>query len=345
MLDIHIKPALTSRFSNIEQMSPYWVTHSQAWAKVIENSFPHIKAYFVSDKKDIGSDSSFLPLYKIRRPLVKDSWISIPFSTVCDPVLKNGTQAGPFLNALLDNPMLRNNQIEIRSSKLLAGVDRFITYTNYANHQIILDESEEEIFKRFHKKSVQPRIRKALSSGLNLRMGTNTRDVETFYTLYCIMRREQGLPPQPYRFFKNMWDILYPIGNLELLLAEDNGKVISGCWAIKNKWLYSFEYLARAGRNDKKRCTYFLNWHGIKNAIKQNIKIVTFARTSVKNTGLDLYKRSWGTVAMPYYDYKFPGQPEKNREDLYCYQIIKKYSPILPLPLFKFLGRIIYRYI
>jgi len=141
-----------------------------------------------------------------------------------------------------------------------------------------------------------------------------------------------------------MWNELYPHNHLELLLAEYDNKVVARMWILKNRWLYSFEYLARPCKNDRLRCAHFLYWYGIKRAIGSNIPVVSFGRTSARNNGLDLFKRRWGTRVVPYCDLVYPST-EEDREDKLLFRIMKKVTPALPLPLFRMLGEIIYRII
>lgn len=331
-------------FEAVPEKSPFWINHTKAWATVIEKTFPHIKGYIVADSQTINHESSFLPVYRINKPL-KKSWLSIPFATISDPVIKNESDAASLLNVLKNHPLTQKSQIELRFNSLPKGISGFFSNSGYVNHQIVLDGNEDEIFRRFHKKSVQPRIKQSISSGLIMKDGTTMADVLVFYDIYAKMRKEQGLPPQPFSFFKNMWNELYPLGNIDLIMAQYEGKIVAASWALKNSWLYSFEYLARAGRIDKLRCAYFLNWNGIKKAINDGIKIVSFARTSARNSGLDQYKRGWGTEVIPYYDLSYPCAQDKFREDKIIYKTVRKISPLLPMPLFKALGEIIYRFI
>lgn len=341
----YLKDVKSFEYEDVPEKSPFWINHTKAWATVLEKTFPHIKGYIVADSQTINSDSSFLPVYRINKPLNKKFWLSIPFATISDPILKNESDACSLLITLKNHPLTHKSQIELRFNSQPKGISGFFSNSGYVNHQIVLDGDEDEIFRRFHKKSVQPRIKQSISSGLIMKNGTTMADVVVFYEIYAKMRKEQGLPPQPFSFFKNMWNELYPSGNLDLILAQYEGQIVAGSWALKNRWHYSFEYLARAGRNDKLRCAYFLNWNGIKKAINDGIKIVSFARTSAKNHGLDQYKRGWGTEVIPYYDLTYPCAQDKFREDRIVYKAVKKISPVLPMPLFKALGEIIYRFI
>lgn len=281
-------------YSTIPEYKPFWVTHSKHWAKVIEKSFSQIKAYIASDNRVINSENSFLPLYQIKRPFNKTSWLSIPYATISDPVLNKGTSATQFLNLLTSHNLTQNCKIELRTLSAIQNTHNFNISNGYQNHLLDINATEDEIFSRFHRTAVQVHIRKSLESGLTIKTGASLKNVGDFYRIYIQMRKELHLPPQPFLFFKNMWNELHSNNHVELLLAEHDHKVVAGMWVLKNRWLYSFEYLARACKNDRLGCSHFLYWQGIKRAIRSNIPVASFGRSSVRNTGLDLFKRLVG---------------------------------------------------
>ena len=340
-MNYYIEPTSAFEYAAFAENAPFWVTHTKAWSTVLERSFPHIRGYIAADSKIIGPDTTFLPVFRVKSPLKKPSWVSIPFSTVCDPVLKDKGDAEGLFRSLSEHPVISRNRVEIRSRQPLLKTGLFTPSSGYVNHQLRLDREEDEIFRSFHRTAVQVHIRKSLASGVTLKLGTSLQDVVLFYKIYITMRREIGLPPQPFRFFKNMWSWLSP-DNVELLLAEHEGKVVSGMWVLKNRWLYSFEYLARAGSCDKLRCGHFLYWQGIRRALQSKTAYVSFGRTSARNTGLDQFKRRWGTEVVSYHDYIYPDTIGKAREDRYVYKIIRSSAQRLPLPAFRLLGEIIY---
>lgn len=345
MSDLFLDPVSAFNTSDVPENMPFWVSHTMHWAKIIENSFPQIKAYFAADKKIFNSETSFLPVYRIKRPFNRICWLSIPYTSICDPVLNGGASIEMFMKFLNTHSLTQKCKIELRTSTPLQETYGYSVHSDYLTHFLHLDGNENEVFKRFHRTAVQAHIRKSLESGINLRLGSSLKDVEDFYHIYIQMRKEICLPPQPFLFFKNMWTELNPHNHIELLLAEYNRKVIAGMWVLKNRWFYSFEYLARAGKNDRFRCTHFLYWQGIRRAIESKIPIVSFCRTSARNTGLDLFKRRWGTDVVPCYDLIYPDSEVKPREENTLFKIMQKISPALPLPLFRLLGEIIYRHI
>jgi hypothetical protein len=344
MDNFFLEPVSSFEYKSLPENAPLWVTHTKKWADVLEKTYPQIKGYIAADSRTIGPDCSFMPIYRIKRLYNRTSWLSIPYSTISDPVF-NGTSSGiSILKAITSHPLTHNCKIEIRALNQLQYPSDFLQKSEYLCHQLFLNKSEDEIFRSFHRTAVQVHIRKSLESGLRLKIASSLNDVMQFYQIYVKMRKELGLPPQPFAFYKNMWNELNP-HNIELLIAEYEGRAVAGMWIIKNRWLYSFEYLARACKNDKMRCAHFLYWHGIKRALQSNTAVVSFSRTSSKNTGLLEFKRRWGTVELPYLDLSYPAIHCKIREEQFIFRIMKKLSPKLSSPLFQLLGEIIYRFI
>lgn len=347
MSNFFFKPASDYEYCISNETEPYWVTHTNSWVRVIEQSFSHIKGYILSDNSKITDNTSFLPVYRIKLPLNRVNWVSIPYSTVSDPILKDQSLAAPLYRALLDNTSATKCKIEIRTMahSNLTEMERFQGYRGYISHQLYLDGDEDEIFRRFHKKSVQVLIKKSQCTGTVLKEGISLSDVAIFYDLYVRTRKELGLPPQPFRFFRNMWNELHPKNYMDLLMAENNGKIVAAVWALKNNWFYSFEYIGRAEHRDDTNSAHFLYWNGIKKALAAKAKVVSFARTSMKNNGLNRFKLNWGTVPVPYVDFTYPFDSIKSREDQHLYKLVKKIGPALPLPFFRMLGEVIYRFI
>ena len=249
------------------------------------------------------------------------------------------------MKLLSTHSLTKKSKIELRTTTPLQNTYGYSVFNGYINHFLHIKENEDEIFKRFHRTAIQVHTRKSLESGIRLKTGASLKDVNDFYRIYIQMRKELCLPPQPFLFFKNMWTELNPHYHIELLLVEYNREIIAGMWILKNRWLYSFEYLARPCKNDHLRCTHFLYWQGINRAIESRIAVVSFSRTSSMNSGLDLFKRRWGTDVVLYHDLVYPACEVKPRDDKPLFKIMQKISPSLPLPIFRFLGEIIYKHI
>src|SRR5437870_3042075 len=64
-------------------------------------------------------------------------------------------------------------------------------------HTVDLLPKQDEIFRRFHKDSIQRKIRRAERERLTYEEGRSDALLENFYQLLLRTRRRQSLPPHP----------------------------------------------------------------------------------------------------------------------------------------------------
>jgi lipid II:glycine glycyltransferase (peptidoglycan interpeptide bridge formation enzyme) len=149
--------------------------------------------------------------------------------------------------------------------------------------------------KRFHRSCVRQRINRAEKSGIQVTQGNSEKDLKRFYRLYLKTRRRLLLPPQPYRFIRTIWQKLYPLGFLTLLLATHKDQTIGAVMLLKFKHRVSAEYAAFDEDFLHMSPNHLLFWMSIKKAQEEGYHVFDFGRTSPDNQGLMDFKRRWGT--------------------------------------------------
>ena len=83
-----------------------------------------------------------------------------------------------------------------------------------------------------------------MKSNLRLKVADDESDLIAFYRLYIRTRKQIGLPPQPYIFFKMLWNTSFQSGRIALLLAEKDKEIIAGVIIFKFRKRVSAEYAA-----------------------------------------------------------------------------------------------------
>jgi lipid II:glycine glycyltransferase (peptidoglycan interpeptide bridge formation enzyme) len=123
-----------------------------------------------------------------------------------------------------------------------------------------------------------------------MRMGTDLNDPSAFYTLYLRMRTQKGLLPQPFSFFRSVWEKLIERNQGDLYLAEYEGRTVAALLILIYNRLASYEY----GATDVSRLSlapsHFLLWEAIQRSRRQGCIRFDFGRTSSDNKGLLLFK-------------------------------------------------------
>ena len=70
--------------------------------------------------------------------------------------------------------------------------------------------------------AIKRAVNKAARMGVEVRQAESEDQLRAWYALYLDTMRWHAVPPRPYRFFKNCWELLRPHGLMRLLLAEQH---------------------------------------------------------------------------------------------------------------------------
>ena len=306
-----IDPITDSRWDTFVTNHPFgWITHLSGWKKLLEESFKTMSGYCLVLQD--GSENTIraaLPLFKVESWLKGNRLVSIPFATICDPLVSTPEEMKELFRMLVAlTNSLGVSKVEIRAhaSASLLEEARFSRDTVFKSHFIHLDRDPEELKQSFHKKTVQKRIEQAVSSRLLSRLGNSEADLRKFYQLHLLTRRRLGLPPQPYSFFQKLWEIFSPSDQLSLLLAEHDKRIIGGLILLKFKNRVSAEVLASDVCVRSMHPDHFLYWEAIKLAFHEGYKIFDFGRTSITNLSLMEFKDRWGTTTKDLPQFYYP---------------------------------------
>lgn len=272
--------------------------HTIAWKDVLENSFPHIRANCLMLRdRSIKCIEAALPLYLVKSRLIGNRLVSVPFGTLCDPLLCNSEQFKALLDCVFDLKEkfnCRKVELKIFKSANMVEDERLSIRCTHKHHYLNLDEDFEKITKRF-KRTVRQAVRKAKESGLEVIEGETDDDLKAFYKLYMKTRKRNFVPSQPYRFFKNLWKQFFADKLLSLILVKKEGQIIGGGIVIKFKDRATLEFLASDSDFLSVRPNHLLAYAAIKSAHEEQYTIFDFGRTAPEDTGLMRFKKYWGT--------------------------------------------------
>jgi lipid II:glycine glycyltransferase (peptidoglycan interpeptide bridge formation enzyme) len=143
-------------------------------------------------------------------------------------------------------------------------------------------------------------IARAEREGVVVRRADARADLaEVFYDLHLRTRRRQGVPVQPHRFFRLLWDGLLEPGLGTLLLAYAGATPVAG--AVFLAWNGTVVY--KFGASDPAywhlRPNNLLFWEAIRAACERGDHRFDFGRTELENAGLRAFKSGWGAREEP----------------------------------------------
>jgi CelD/BcsL family acetyltransferase involved in cellulose biosynthesis len=347
-----IDPCNDVRWDSFVENHPYgWLTHLSSWGEILVRSFPHMKGYYLAltDSSD-GAILAALPAYEVKSRILGRRLVSIPFATLADPLVTSPIEFNILAEALLHLAHdLRVDHVEIRTlhaSPLIAD-QRMESQLAYKHHYLVLGQDPEELKRSFHRSCVRQRISKALESNLVLKVGKSEEDLKKLYILYRMTRKKIGLPPQPYIFFKMIWETLYPECRVDLLLAEKHQKTVAGLLLFKFKERVSAEFAVMDQEYHDESPNHFLFWEAIKRSTSEGYKVFDFGRTASSNHSLLTFKERWGTTVTDLPVFYYP-QGAHNQsaawENSMPYGLLRKMCMVAPNCLLEQIGHFCYKH-
>jgi CelD/BcsL family acetyltransferase involved in cellulose biosynthesis len=290
------------------------IYHLAGWKRLLEGCFPHIRGTVLAlmDGEEIRSA---LPLYEVRSWLLGNRLVSIPYATICDPLVSGIQDASVLLDAADALRRNRNSSfLEVRTFNTAPLLHKRLSGCIFHKcHEIPLSEDPARVEKTF-RANIRQRIRKTAKGTLRLRVGTSREDICSLYRLNLKTRKRLGLPPQPFSFFEALREIFAPEGKVEILSAERNGKAIAAVLLYKYKDRVSAEFTATDWTQIQFHPVHFLYWEAIRRACAEGFRVFDLGRTDPDNEGLLHFKDSWGTRIVNLSSFYYPRLRSNSRK-------------------------------
>lgn len=319
----------------------YSFFHTSGWAKVISESYNYEPLYFA--KIDNSELTELIPIMSIKSFLTGRRGVSLPFTDYCPIITFKRDHLKELFKAITKyGEKTKWKTIEFRSNGINLLDKTSSLY--YYRHELKLEKNYQEIIAKF-RKSTKRNIKKAIKEGVKVKMFNTLESVIKFYRLNTLTRRYHGLPPQPYSFFKKLYEHIISVKKGFVALAFYQNKVIAGniylCFGKKAIYKYgaskrSYQHL---------RANNLIMWESIKWLAENEFDSLCFGITDPKNQGLLQFKRGWNTreEAVSYYKYNIVKDcfvTEKPRFNL-SYNSFR----YMPTPILQIAGKILYRHV
>jgi len=335
-----------SRFIESHPLSS--VYHHAGWHRVIEKTYGYKASYCVIDGKEgIGAA---LPFVLTRSLPLGRRLVSYPYSDACDPLVRDRGEMEAIARKIDEIRVERHiGSAEIRTYRLMENLPdlAYPGKTSYCNYTLDLRRDGKLLFRSFHKDCVQRAIKKAQKSSVRVVEGRTAADLMEFYRLHTATRKRLGVPVQPFKFFRNLWEILHPPGIASLLLARDGGTTIAGVVQLKFKDTVYYKFAASESRFLSKKPNHLIIWRMIEDAQKEGYRCLDFGRTFTGDSGLMQWKARWGAERKDF-RYIYPGtsaisrfSQEGNRTNAILSGILKR----MPRFVVRASGELFYRYL
>ena len=347
-----IDPLSDRRWDAFVEDHPFgWLCHLSGWKEVLDRSFRHMKAHYLVLL--LGNEiHAALPVFEVRSWLTGNRLVSIPFATICDPLVSSDDELAQLVEAVIGlsrKRMIKSIEIRTLESWPHFGGSPLNVGGKYKHHYIPLKKSPDELMKSFHRSCVRQRISRAMNSGIEVSAGKTESDLRDFYRLHVLSRKRLCLPPQPYAFIKSLFDIFHPDGRANLILGKKDGNPIAALLLLRFKGRVSAEYAVYDDSYLNISPIHLLFWEAIRTASEDGFKVFDFGRTLPLNTNLMDFKDRWGTVVsdMPQFHYPSSGAlaGDGGREGTLGYKLIRKVCRNTPDFALHHIGNFCYRHL
>ncbi|MGA1825066.1 MAG: lipid II:glycine glycyltransferase FemX [bacterium] len=318
--------------------------HIAGWIRTIQETYSFKPLLFVSKNRS-GEICGVFPCFYVKSVLTGTRIISLPFSDYCGPLFYDKSLEREVLLEII-----KKNAHQIKYMEIRGPVEQdscFICHNYYKRTILNLNSDFLKKKKTLKRRTIQYSIRKAKRNGVVIREENTLRGIEEFYRLNILTRKKHGIPHQPMKFFKKMFNHMISQGYGFILLAIYDSKVVAATifFTFKKSVYYKYnasdpQYLYAVTPN------HLLIWKAFEKAFHAGYRFFAFGRTSPENAGLMRYKEMWGgeSFDLPYFYYpKIKGIKVKNESGLY-YNMLTNIWQSLPNSISAKLGPVIYKY-
>jgi hypothetical protein len=321
----------------------YSFFHSSAWAKVLSDSYNYSPQYLFSLQEN--KINLLIPFMNISNYLTGKRGVCLPFTDYCDPIINCDIRKDDIFPYIIEYAKKsRWKYLEIRGSDFLFSNIKPSTY--FYGHTLSLSEDEDQLFSKFSK-NTKRNIKKALGEiDLKIILSNSLESMKEYFNLHCITRKRHSLPPQPFYFFKNIYEHILSKNLGFVVLASYKNVVVGGAvyFHFGDKAIYKYG----ASNLDYKeiRPNNLIMWEAIKWYSQNGYKHFCLGRTDPENSGLRRFKTGWGTEekVINYYKYDLKSNTFVSDMGLVSNkqsQLFKK----MPRSLLKIIGNKFYKYV
>ena len=295
-----------SGFAILELADPRWADfmarqpsatafHHPNWARLIADCYG-FRAFAVTTSDATGEIRAGLPVIEVRHIRGEPKWVTLPFTDYCPPLVPAPPEETDLLGALQGASKAAGIQrVEVRAP--LEGASS--VSRGALRHVIALEGDPAAVYSHF-RRSVRKNILRAGRMGVTIRPAERPEDlVDTFYRLHLRTRRRFGVPIQPRRFFRMLWESMIRTGLGSVFIAEASGRPVAAEVLLSWNGTAISKYSASDEREWSLRANSLITWHLIKTSCEHGSQWFDFGRTDAGNEGLRAFKLSWGAAEEP----------------------------------------------
>lgn len=292
-----IVPLNSDAWINFIQSDPQaTIFHHPSWLLTISQVYGY-QAYGLAVENSVGELSAALPVAFVSSLITGKRWIAYPFSDFCYPLYRSDSDLA-LLTGFIQNHCHQESDHPIEVRWALPNASAFTYVSDSVIHFLRLTADFDQVARSIHPMH-RRNVKLAEKNGIQIRQGNSLEELKAFYRLHLETRRRQGVPVQPWRFFRHLWENVISNGKGFTILAFSGGVCIAGAVFLLYNETVTYKFGASLQDAWHFKPNNLIFWNAIKWGCENNFVQFDFGKTDTKNSGLREFKSRWGATEQP----------------------------------------------
>lgn len=311
----------------VEESEEGKIYHLGQWGELLKKVHGH-KLIYLEEEKGV------FPLALVKSFIFGNRLISLPFADYGGPCAVDFSSAEKLiLKADKEARKLNVDFLEVRTpaEKYFSLFEKqgFKKRENdYLSFVVDLSPELETLWEGIGLKN-RNMIKRAENGGVRIKEVQDESSLKIFYGLYLKTMKRLGSPPQPYDFFREIFQRFLP-NNVIILLADINDKAIAGGLFFVYKDTIHHAYSCSLREGFVPGTNNLICWQAIRLAKNWGLKLLDLGRTR-PGAGNLAFKKEWGgkRISQPYF-YKFYKKELEERQEIKYKKFSEIWARLLP---------------
>jgi CelD/BcsL family acetyltransferase involved in cellulose biosynthesis len=315
--------------------------HLPEWSEAVSQTYG-FPSFVLAMRGVDGGFLAGLPVMEVRDIVGRRRLVSLPFTDHCPPLHAANVDPADFARSLVHWQAAGGVPgLEVRAA--LPSVEGALTQTVGTRHLVHLGPDSEALFRGLHRNRIQKRVRRAREYGVEVTLSRSPADLETFYRLHCQTRHRQGVPVQPLRFIRNIWEKVIQAGHGFVILATVQERpVATALFLVWNHHLI-YKYGASDSAYWKLGVNFLVHWTAMEWGCVNGYRTYDFGRTDAGHESLREFKAAWGSDEVEL-SHTYVGAAGEASGRGRAAEILKQVIRHSPAVVGRAVGEVLYRY-
>ena len=339
-----LNPLEDPRWAEFGERHPrFSVFHAPGWLEALHRTYGYVPVVYTTSPPGTLLENGMV-FCRINSWLTGRRLVSLPFADHCEPLVHNSRDWDEILIAL--QSVLADDgfrYFEIRPRTAVPGETEMQPGNSYCFHALDLRPGVVELFRGFQKDSTQRKIRRAQRDGVRHEAGNSRHLLSAFYHLACMTRRRHKLPPQPFKWFRNLIACLGD--RVTIHVAFKDRLAIASILTLHHARTLVYKYGCSDAKFHNLGGMPLLFWKAIEDAKRRDLQEFDLGRSDSDNAGLIAFKNHFGAAqSVLVYKRRYARQ-EKAVAAGRGMKIAQRFIGHLPGALLTAAGRLLYKHV